>query len=115
VASRPDGIHTAGELVYAGAGTSGNNITFTAGSTHGVSMIIAGQITDATNGAGFTEYVTSSAAGQQASSVTLSADGTGGIDGTQATFRAAGPVSITATDILTPTVTGAQSGIVVEP
>jgi hypothetical protein len=77
----------AGELVYVGAGTAGNDEVFTVLSTAGVAMTVGGQATSASNGAIFSAYVLSCAAGAQSAGVTLAPSSGSGINGGQIVFR----------------------------
>jgi hypothetical protein len=77
----------AGELVYVGAGTAGNDEVFTALSTAGVALTVGGQATSASNGAIFSAYVLSCAAGVQNAGVTLAPSSGSGINGGQIVFR----------------------------
>jgi len=74
----------AGELVYAGVGSPDGGIAFTAGSTNGVNMTLGGQSAGAI-GSIASEYVLSSAAGTQDS--TLTASPFAFVNGAQATFK----------------------------
>jgi hypothetical protein len=78
----------AGELVYAGAGTAGNNELFAPLSTAGVPMTVGGQATSASDGSIFSEYVLSSVAGAQNAGADLTpSSGGDGINGGQLIFR----------------------------
>jgi hypothetical protein len=78
----------AGELVYAGAGTAGNNELFAALSTAGVAMTVGGQATSASNGSIFSEYALYSDAGAQNAAADLApSSGGSGINGGQLVFR----------------------------
>ena len=76
----------AGELVYAGAGT-GSDEVFSVGSTNGIPMTVGGRQTSSSNGAIFSEYVLSSAAGVQNADATMSPSVSSEVSGGQATFR----------------------------
>ena len=77
----------AGELVYAGAGTAGNDELFAPLSTAGITMTVGGQATSASNGSIFSEYALSSEAGAQNAAAGLTPSSGSGINGGQLTFR----------------------------
>lgn len=78
-----------GNLLYAGIHTDQSNLTWTAGSSNGVSATTQEHAGNG-SGSGFSEYVLSTAAGTQ--SMSWSASGsTGGQGALQATFSAAAP------------------------
>jgi hypothetical protein len=78
----------AGELVFAGAGSSSNPITVSAGSSNGAPVTIRNQVTNS-SGTVAAEDVTSSVAGVQNATMTLNGALSRGWNGCAATFKPA--------------------------